>query len=155
MKKLLLFIFMLFFEYSFHKFICDNKTCPSKQGECIQNLCLCAPGYTTFYKDNIYKNKPFCNYAFRYKNWAIWLEISMPFGVGHFYCERYLHGLMKFVIFWFLSFVKVIFKKQVRAYPELLKISQMLLWLFGVLYVADVVGFTFDFYKDGNNMKIL
>ena len=163
MKIILLFIFILFLTHSYQfynkddedKFICNDETCPPEQGECIQNLCLCAPGYTTFYKDNIYENKPFCNYSFKYKKWAIWLELIMPFGIGHFYCKRYLHGLMKFTIFWFLSFVKVIFKKQVRAYPEILKISQLLLWLFGILYVADYLGFTVDFYLDGNNMKIL
>ena len=85
----------------------------------------------------------------------LWFELCLPFGIGHFYSRRYLHGLFKFVLFWFLSFVKVIFKKQARGYPDLLKVSQILLWVFGILYAVDYFGFTFDYYLDGNKMKML
>lgn len=136
--------------------LCNEQICPRESGECINDLCLCAPGYTTFYNnEKDYKGKQFCNYAYIYKDWAIWFELCLPFGVGHFYARRYVNGIMKFILFWFLSFVKVIFKKTVRGYPDLLKISHILLWVFGILYVVDYFGFTFDFYLDGNNMKML
>ena len=136
---------------------CNENNCPSYSGECIESYCLCAPGFTTFYLTN-QRNEDinvFCNYAYKYKEWAIWFELTMPFGVGHFYSQRYFHGMLKFILFWFLSFVKVIFKKKVRGYPDLEKVAQILLWVFGIMYCIDYCGFTFDYYLDGNQMKML
>lgn len=137
--------------------ICNENNCPSESGECVSDLCLCAPGYTTYIQkqSNPTQNIVFCNYALKYKDWAIWFELCLPFGVGHFYSRRYFHGFLKFILFWFLSFVKVLFKKRVRGYPNLLKVSQILLWCFGILYCIDYFGFTFDYYTDGNRMKML
>ena len=136
-------------------FQCSNITCPEDQGECIENICLCAPGYTTFYpKGEIVKDQ-LCNYPYKYKYYAIWFEMLFPFGIGHFYACRYLHGIIKFVLFWFLAFVKSIFKKKIRGYPELLKISIILLWIFGILYCADFFFFTFDYYLDGNKIPLI
>lgn len=136
--------------------ICNTHNCPPNSGECIDHsLCICAPGYTTFEMYNTGNLRIFCNYAYKYKDWAAWFEMFLPFGVGHFYSRRYFYGSLKFALFWFLSFVKVIFKKAVRGYPNLLKVSQIMLWVFGILYVVDSFGFTFDFYLDGNKMKML
>ena len=107
-------------------FECNNKTCPTYQGQCIENLCFCAPGYTTFYpKDEIIKEE-LCNYPYKYKYYAIWFEMIFPFGVGHFYACRYFHGVIKFTLFWFLALSRSIFKKKIRGYPELLKIFTIL-----------------------------
>ena len=153
MKFLILFFFIL--KQSLQ--LCNDNNCPYNSGECISDLCLCAPGYTTYHfpYESKEETRVFCNYALKYKDWAIWFELCLPFGIGHFYSRRYLHGLFKFVLFWFLSFVKVIFKKQARGYPDLLKVSQILLWVFGILYAVDYFGFTFDYYLDGNKMKML
>ena len=134
---------------------CNADSCPDDQGECIENICLCAPGYTTFYPKGEKNKNKLCNYAYKYKNYAIWFEMIFPFGIGHFYTCRYLHGLIKFILFWFLVFVKSIFKKKIRRYPELLKISIILLWIFIILYTADFFGYSFDYYKDGNKMPLL
>ncbi len=81
--------------------------------------------------------------------------MCLPFGVGHFYAGRYIHSFFKFSLFWFLSSIKVLFKKKVRGYPDLNKTSKILLWVFGILYAVDYFGFTFDFYLDGNKLRLI
>ena len=134
---------------------CTKENCPSTSGECIEEICLCAPGYTTYYSYETKEIKTYCNYSYKYKEWAIWLEMCLPFGVGHFYAGRYIHAFFKFCLFWFLSSIKVLFKKKVRGYPDLNKTSKILLWVFGILYAVDYFGFTFDFYLDGNKLRLI
>ena len=134
---------------------CTKENCPSTSGECIEEICLCAPGYTTYYSYETKEIKTYCNYSYKYKEWAIWLEMCLPFGVGHFYAGRYIHSFFKFSLFWFLSSIKVLFKKKVRGYPDLNKTSKILLWVFGILYAVDYFGFTFDFYLDCNKLRLI
>ena len=134
---------------------CTKENCPSTSEECIEEICLCAPGYTTYYSYETKEIKTYCNYSYKYKEWAIWLEMCLPFGVGHFYAGRYIHSFFKFSLFWFLSSIKVLFKKKVRGYPDLNKTSKILLWVFGILYAVDYFGFTFDFYLDGNKLRLI
>ena len=95
-------------------FECNNKTCPIDQGQCIENLCFCAPGFTTFYPKNEIIKEELCNYPYKYKYYAIWFEMIFPFGLGHFYACRYFHGVIKFTLFWFLALSRSIFKKNSR-----------------------------------------
>ena len=134
---------------------CTIKNCPISSGECIESICLCAPGYTTYYSYEPKNVTQYCNYAYKYKDWAIWFELCLPFGVGHFYAGRYIHAFFKFCLFWFLSSIKVLFKKKVRGYPDLNKTSKILLWVFGILYAVDYFGFTFDFYLDGKKLRLI
>ena len=137
-------------------FECTNIICPLDQGQCIENICLCAPGYTTFYpKNDNNSNKQLCNYPYKYKYYAIWFEMIFPFGLGHFYTCRYLHGLGKFAIFWFLALRNSIFKKKIRGYSELKKISVLILYIFWILYCADFFCFNFDYYLDGNKIPLI
>ena len=133
---------------------CSEDTCPHKQGECIENICLCAPGYITYYPKNTLVKEKLCNYPIKYKYYAIWLEMLFPFGLGHFYSCRYLHGFIKFLLFWFLTFLKSVFKKKIRGYPELVKSSIILLWVFGFFYCLDFFGYTFDLFLDGNKIPL-
>ena len=136
-------------------FECTNITCPTDQGQCIENICLCAPGYTTFYQKNEVNKEQLCNYPYKYKYYAIWFEMIFPFGIGHFYTCRYFHGLIKFTIFWFLALINSIFKKKIRGYSELRKISVLILYIFWILYVADFFCFNFDYYLDGNKIPLI
>ena len=146
---------------------CTSSTCIEPEGQCIDDICLCSAGYTTiedFYnqipEDSIkllpIKNEfSYCNYDYKYKEWAAWYEAILPFGIGHFYSLRYIHGIIKFLMYWFLSFCHVIFKKKVRKYPELERVIKYTMWAFAMLYAVDYIGFTFSFYQDGNGMKLL
>ena len=136
-------------------FICSNITCPSDQGQCIENICLCAPGYTTYYPIKAKNKELLCNYPYKYKYYAIWFEMIFPFGLGHFYACRYFHGLAKFTIFWFLAMIKSVFKKKIRGYNELKKICTLILYIFWILYCADFFCFNFDYYLDGNQIPLI
>ena len=136
-------------------FDCNNKTCPIDQGQCIENLCFCAPGFTTFYPKNEIIKEELYNYPYKYKYYAIWFEMIFPFGLGHFYACRYFHGVIKFTLFWFLALSRSIFKKKIRGYPELLKIFTIILWIFWILYGADFFCFNFDYYLDGNKIPLI
>jgi hypothetical protein len=146
--------------------VCSSKNCLDPSGECVNGICLCAAGYTTL--ESKWNNIPnevalgndsnsyvYCNYAFKYKDSAAYYEAILPFGVGHFYTSRFLHGFIKFVLFWILSLAKVIFKKKIRLFPELEKTITVLMWIFLILYVVDYFAFTFNYYKDGNDMILL
>jgi len=141
---------------------CSNKNCPPLRGECIEETCLCGAGYSTIYRSintsaNIFSDSNFeyCNYEFKYRSYALKFEAVLPFGVGHFYTYRYLHALVKFLIFWFLSFNKVIFKKNIRYYPFIEKMNSILLWIFSLLYLIDLIGFQFNYYQDGNGVNLI
>ena len=146
--KLLLIGFVSSFE-------CNNITCPEEQGQCIENICFCAPGYTTFFPKNQKNKEELCNYPYKYKYYAIWFEMIFPFGMGHFYACRYFHGATKFTLFWFLALSRSVFKKKIRGYPELLKIFTIILWIFWIFYCADFFCFNFDYYLDGNKIPLI
>lgn len=138
---------------------CNESNCSKPSGECIDDICLCSAGYTTIQSieenDKVNTDTKYCNYSFKYKDWAAYYELVFPFGVGHFYAMRYFYGLVKFIIFWVLSFSNVIFKKRLRVYPKVETALTCLMWIFGLMYVADYILFNFDFYKDGNGIVML
>ena len=136
-------------------FECNNKTCPTDQGECIENICFCAPGYTTFYPKKNSKKEQLCNYPYKYKYYAIWFEMLFPFGMGHFYACRYFNGITKFTLFCILALSNYIFKKRIRRYPGLIKILNIILWIFWILYCTDFFCFNFDYYLDGNKIPLI
>ena len=154
-SKILIFLIFSFISKSSSKFICSEQTCPKNRGECIENLCLCAPDYTTFYPKGINNNSELCNYPLKYKKYAICFEMLFPFGIGHFYACRYFNGIIKFVLFWFLSIEKSLFKKKIRRNPELLKVAKICYWLFLLLYTVDFFCFTFNYYLDGNKFPFI
>lgn len=148
-------IMILLIKDSLSKYICSEKTCPENFGQCIENICLCAPDYTTFYNRPMKKGDKFCNYPFIYKKYVIWFEMSFPFGTGHFYAKRYFHGIIKFILFWFITIVKTIFRKKIRRYPEFIKVSKIFYWVFLFLYAVDFLGFSFNYYTDGNKLPLI
>jgi hypothetical protein len=137
---------------------CNIKNCHKQYGECIEDICLCAAGYTTLekYKRHLADNERiYCNYAYTNKNIATFYELLLPCGVGHLYARRYLNFFFKFIIFWFLSFNKVIFRKRILIYPKFNFVVEILMWIFSILYIVDFVCFQFNYYKDGQGMPML
>jgi hypothetical protein len=153
--KLVLSIILYFAQLLSCTEVCSPSNCKLGNGECVNNICLCGSGYTTFYSNNNNNNNLIrCNYDYKYKEYAAYYEAVLPFGVGHFYSLRYFHSFIKFTLFWFLSTVKLIFKKEIRLSKALEKTYSILIWVFAILYVIDYIGFTFSFYTDGNGMTL-
>lgn len=137
---------------------CNDSNCSNGYGECIDNQCLCAAGYTTIEgisnrADSL--DFKYCNYVYKYKDTALMYELVLPFGMGHLYALRYQNFLLKFLIFWYLSLSKVLFKKRIKLYSVLEKVDYFISFLFAFLYVADYFGFTFNYYADGNGMPLI
>ena len=137
---------------------CTLTNCPSKFGECLNDVCLCGPGYTTI-ESSINKadsqNFQFCNYAYKYNEYAAYYEALFPFGAGHFYTERYLHAILKFLLFWFVSLNRIIFHKTIKLYPIIEWLNNYMLWVFAICYLTDYLGFSYNYYKDGNGVTLL
>jgi hypothetical protein len=101
--------------YSYYKLDnCNPITCPNYVGFCgdiekNKNKCMCNTNTLNYLpKDplnlNIYKKTEdyLCNYEEKSKIVAILLEVMFPFGLGHFYSERFLFGILKFLIFFIM-----------------------------------------------------
>jgi hypothetical protein len=149
---------LLILLFSYINSLCTLDNCPFEYGECIEDVCLCSSGYTTLelakYNEDD-SNFQYCNYFFKYRDYAIYLECAVPFGAGHFYTQRYFHGLIKFVLFWFISINIVLFKKKNIAIPYMQTIMTSLKWLFGIIYVVDYLGYNYNYYTDGYGIPLL
>ena len=149
--------------------LCDKSNCLSNYGECIDYICICATGYTTTtttstntntnmnssQSSNTQTKFTYCNYPYKYKDYAANFEGLMPFGVGHLYAARYEHAFVKFILFWFLSFCKVLFKKRICLNAVIENSYYICIWIFAVLYLIDYFAFSFNYYTDGNGMSLL
>ena len=138
--------------------ICSMKNCPKQYGECVNSICLCGAGYTTIESLTNKKdaqNFMYCNYDYKYNEYAAYFEALFPFGVGHYYCQRYLHALLKFILFWFVSFNKIIFHKTIKSYPWFEWANKYLLWVFALTYVVDYFAYSYSYYTDGNGYDLL
>ena len=155
--KLTLFLVINFLIYSV-KSVCTLDNCPYDYGECLEDICLCSAGYTTleqglYVESNI--NFQYCNYFYKYRDYAIYLECAVPFGAGHFYTKRYFHACFKFVLFWFISINLVLFKKKIVMLPGMSLLMTCLKWLFGIMYVIDYLGYNYNYYTDGYGIPLI
>ena len=121
------------------------------------SICMCNRGYSSYDIDelNLNERSIYCCYKKKSQFTAFLLEICLGFGMGHFYTCRYIHGITKFIIFWFLALINSIFKKKIRGYSQLKKISVLILYIFWILYCADFFCFNFDYYLDGNKIPLI
>jgi hypothetical protein len=137
---------------------CTLINCPKDKGECVENICLCGAGYTTIeFESNKLESENFifCNYDYKYNEYAAYFEALFPFGVGHFYSERYIHALFKFFLFWFVSSNRILFSKTIKLYPKAEMMNKYLLWVFGLTYIIDYIAFSYNYYTDGNGIEFL
>lgn len=160
MKKILLSVLLINLISLFKTLTpnCTAKNCLSQYGECADDICLCGAGYTTIESSSNnadMENFLFCNYAYKYNEYAAYYEALFPFGAGHFYAERYIHAVLKFLLFWFVSLNRIIFHKTLKLYPIVEWLNKYLLWVFAVSYLSDYIAFSYNYYKDGNGVSLL
>lgn len=124
------------------------------------NQCECIEPYTT----NI--NSPTveiqCDYEQKVVKIAFLLEFFLPFGVGHFYAERYEFAVFK--LFFFLItvisvilFVRAYYDKSTQETTELIYALNMVMFvpLLIAWQIADIILFGYNTYVDGNGVEFL
>ena len=174
-------------QYNFFKVdFCNQFSCPGNIGFCSNSTtCKCKDN---FVNDRIYNsenNKTYtslndylCSYKLHFQYKAMMLELVLPIGMGHFYCGRYLFGLLKFHLFALLpAFMIYLFGINLKdffvskqLFPKLknVKLENKMnlkdyfkIALFGFNFLIFVIWYTIDgvlfglnFYKDGNGFGL-
>lgn len=126
-------------------------------------ICKCKEGYTT----KINSNKgSFCDYKSKYSITASLMEL-LGLGLGHFYTERYVHGVIKLVFLGFAWWILYLCEKmcdeitlvnaqfmESREYQKISKITITLRILSNSWNILDSLLFYFCVYYDGNNLPL-
>lgn len=141
---------------------CTSNNCA---GECVTSRkCSCLPGYVTQIRDKIAKNDIYCSYKQKSQLIAFLLEAVLPFGVGHFYCERIMFGLSKMAIF-FLPLISVIsaFGGMIctdkclqtgKSTVGFIAMFTVFITMSIVWWIADIITFGLNYYSDGNSIPL-
>ena len=139
---------------------CNSVNCPSLQGFCKTDKCICLDGYMTVSDNNNFK---FCNYEQKQSIVALLLESFGLFGVGHLYAGRVYYGLSKiFCFFVFIclgsQFVITLLKEESDteiAYYVKLLISLGCLGVPILWHLIDLYKWANNMYEDGNNQPMM
>ena len=74
---------------------CDLENCYGPYGYCFsKSICKCNDNYAHIKN----KNYALCSYKRKEQLYAFLIEVIFSFGFGHFYCNRYLNFIAKFII---------------------------------------------------------
>jgi hypothetical protein len=97
---------------------CNRENCPISKGICISTQtkkCFCNPKTLNFLKSDpentkihSFVGKDLCGYIQKSLLKAMFLEILFPFGLGHYYTERYLFAFMKFFSFFIIPLMIIL-----------------------------------------------
>lgn len=165
---------LIFFLFSFNfcmfcknkKFsLCNTDVCDEKGGYCVdQAICRCFDNFTTIKRE---ENNKLCNYE-RYNSFlTAFLELVAGFGVGHFYTQRRVNGLLKFSVYTLLcslgNCAVAIAIKLSDTHPreDVSPLVRGLFSLCGHIYnfllfwqALDAILFVSGRYKDGNGVNL-
>lgn len=155
------------------KGLCNQINCPFGQGQCLNNQCYCFTGYVTNINDNnnnnirsgkiLEKTIIYCNYEVKSHTIAFFLEFFFPFGTGHFYSQRYVHGCFKLMLFLFLcifwcgDICGIRIRFALNSKMDKIHIFIVLLNLLSlfIVHIIDLICFGFQIYKDGNGVEMI
>lgn len=141
---------------------CSVETCA---GECVtSSKCSCLSGYVNLIKDKISNKVTHCSYKQKSQLTAFFLETFLPFGVGHFYCNRIIFGLSKMSIF-FLPIFSIISAVCGLLFTEkcfnstnssmaFIAIFTLFFLVSFAWWIADIITFGFNMYLDGNDVPL-
>ena len=145
-----------------YKDTCNPNTC-MEPNYCTSNkLCKCVGDYITFNLDD--NDNKFCNYQQKRQLTALLLEIIFPIGFGHFYSERVLCGMIKFIVYALVGIYGILVFK--RGIPINLKkangedflhfmIASVLICGAFTWHVFDVYMLFTNRYYDGNGISMI
>jgi hypothetical protein len=143
---------------------CNKDSC-SEPNYCISNkVCKCVGDFITY--DLERKNDKFCNYKRKRQLTALLLEFLFPIGFGHFYSERMLCGMIKFIVYISIGSygIVMLFKGLPRwntirksSVDELLHyiLAPLLIFVLGIWHIFDLYMFLSNKYYDGHGVSMV
>lgn len=125
-----------------------NASC-TKSGDC-----QCKEGFT-----NVLSVDRKCTYELKSQKVALMLEIFLFFGVGHFYCYRFIYGMLKLSFFSFLLMYNMISQQTIIEKDKEKKRGTSIIMVFLsawlVLWVVfDITMFRMNMFRDGNDIPL-
>jgi hypothetical protein len=142
---------------------CAQGLCDTTGGTCIDGMCICLKGYTTYLSS---RNHTLCNYAQKSSITAGLLELFFGNGTGHFYAGRSINGLVKLCSSLFFCFSCCCSIFLIRKLEEDVRTAGhphiSFLFIFALTIgtslvfwqVVDSILFLFGIYYDGNNTPL-
>ncbi len=142
--------------------ICNHNNCPSFQGVCYDNECICSHGFATHNEFNT-SNTPiiYCNYKLKSKFVAFFLELFFPFGAGHLYAGNNILAMIKFISFSMIicsccGILCTIALEDKGCGMKCFVIFFIFMIVFWILFeLIDLFCYAFGIYKDGNGIPML
>jgi hypothetical protein len=154
---------------------CSRFTCSPLTSYCLNShSCVCKKGYITI----IGNEKKTCNYKMKKQVIALFLELFLPFGIGHFYTGRILIGFSK--LFFFMIFLSTlllfynevqlkikfprslfeykqnIHQSPIKKFQRLLKyvVFFFIITTFSIWFVYDLINFCLNKNVDGRGVVL-
>lgn len=157
---------------------CDLTVCERENGICVsETQCKCNYGHINFVTGT--SKKP-CEYRLSFQLYALILEIFLPFGIGHFYCKRYLIGFIKFLVLLVIPALVLFINRKllgnkghksplnkvnressqafsIENFKKFISylISVCFFIVFFVWYLFDIVIFSANKHKDGSGFDLI
>jgi TM2 domain-containing membrane protein YozV len=141
------------------KGICSHElNCHLPYGICLNStLCICMPDYAnTVFNSN--GTDGYCSY--RKKNIIVagFLELFLPFGLGHFYSGHILLGSIKLsynlLMYTFCYFIQIKFNPEDDNYFDLMVVCLLFSCLIPLWNVVDLFLFFTGSFNDGNGIEM-
>ena len=131
---------------------CTKNNCE----KCItSNRCQCPNGYAQDPRKSVSEHEKSCQYK-RKNQWIYFLlEFIFPFGIGHFYANRILNGLIKLFLLAIIITLDFVFKNVIKDFKTKTNFNIFII----IAYILYTIGHIFEIimiginkYEDGNNI---
>ena len=133
---------------------CTQNNCE----KCIaSNKCQCPNGYAQDPRKVVTDNEKSCQYKRKIQWIYFLLEFIFPFGIGHFYANRILNGLIKMLSLFIIITLDCVMKNVLNNFKAKTNFNIFII----ITYIFYTIGHIFDIimiginkYEDGNNIML-
>lgn len=128
---------------------CDNCVTTQK--------CKCPSGYAQNPKVEVTPDKKSCQYKLKKQSVFFILELIFPFGAGHFYAGRILHGCLKICILLIIVCSDFIVKRVLKAFQSKQNFNigmYAAYFAFLAWQMVDIICIGINYFKDGKGLKL-
>jgi hypothetical protein len=138
--------------------ICQNSNCYLPYGVCINSTsCMCMPDFADYNKEGESIPGYYCSYKRKKIVIAGVLELFLPFGIGHFYCERYSVGSIKLIFTLMIYILACVSYSMGIKHYETIQLSLLCILMTCAVFLWSVVDLFLFFtavYDDGNGIGL-